>query len=1057
MRILYSLVFFRAAARLIKFTSRPQPLAILGCWLALVGAPGFAAPPDLGAGNASTQTTGSIAGRVFDPAGGNYLGNARVTVDGTTIESFTDDTGYYRLDRVPAGDARLRVFYTGLAAQTRTIAVAAGRTAQQDFELLAADGTAGTAGDPLRLKRMVVSTSREMDGAAIAINEQRFARNMVTVVSTDEFGMVAEGNAAEFLKFLPGVTIEYAGGDARGVSLNGVGSSYVPVSIGGFDLANLPASGNNRNLDFNGVSINNVARVEVTNSNTPETSGSSLAGSINLVPRSAFERAKPLFNGTAYVMFRDNDRSLRKRPGPNDGYNHHVQPGADFSYIVPINARFGFTLTGGYSKQIAPQDLWQNTWTGVSGAASANLPAPGVAAPYLTSIQMGDRPRLTTRSSAGVTLDYKLSPAARLAFTFSWTQFDTANYNRAMRFFIQRVTPGNFGPTFTHGATGTGAGELQTAVNARRWTSSTYAPALVWRHQGSIWKAEAGAGLSASTTNYQDLDQGFLRGEILARRPNVAISFDDVSFLGPGRITVRDGTTGAPVDPYSLSSYTLSSIGNLSDYRDHLEHKRSAYATLRRDFDWRGIPLSVKGGLDVRQSQRDITGGTLAATYVGPTNLTSTLLDRPNSQRPPPFGFPLTEWLSTERTAQLYTDHPEYFRTDPNAIYRSRVNLQRYADEVIASAFLRVDAQFINRRLKLTGGYRAEQTNVSGEGPLTDPTRAYRRDASGNLVLVNGRPQLIVPVNAGLEYSKLTYLSRGGQTQKEYLRVLPSLNGSFNLRENLILRGAFYQSLGRPSYNQYYAGTALPDTESPPSPSNRISVNNPGIKAWSANTYRFSLEHYFEGVGLLSVAVFRRDFRNFFGSTSFRVTPELLDQLELDPGLYGGYDIATNYNLSTRVRSQGIDFNYKQALTFLPPWARGVQVFANVSAQRMIGDAAANFQGYIPRTYNWGVSLTRARGSARVNWNYRGKQRAGAVSGTGIEPGVFNWWAKRLYIDVTGEFKLTKRFALFASLRNVGDATEDLKIFGPNTPDYATFRQREDFASLWTMGVKATF
>ena len=93
-------------------------------------------------------------------------------------------------------------------------------------------------------------------------------------------------------------------------------------------LANLPASGNNRNLDFNGVSINNVARVEVTNSNTPETSGSSLAGSINMVPRSAFERARPLLNATAYVMFRDNDRSLRKQPGPNEGYNHHVQPGS---------------------------------------------------------------------------------------------------------------------------------------------------------------------------------------------------------------------------------------------------------------------------------------------------------------------------------------------------------------------------------------------------------------------------------------------------------------------------------------------------------------------------------------------------------------------------------------------------------------------------------------------------------------------------------------------------------------------------------------------------------
>src|SRR6185436_8428155 len=326
-------------------------------------------------------------------------------------------------------------------------------------------------------------------------------------------------------------------------------------------------------------------------------------------------------------------------------------------------------------------------------------------------------------------------------------------------------------------------GQLQNGVNARRWTSSTYAPALVWRHNGPLWKAEGGAGVSASTTNYQDIDQGYFRGEITAVRNNVTIDFDNVSFIGPGRITVRDGVTGAPIDPYSLTGYTMSTVGNISDYRDHIEHKGSVYGNLRRDFNWGRVPISVKGGFDVRHTNRDISGGTIAGNYspTAPANIPASLVDVPNSSRMPPFGYPLTQWLSTEKTAQLYKEHPEYFNPDPNAIYRSIVNLERNADEVITSAYLRMDAQFIERRLKLTGGYRAEQTNVSGEGPLTDPTGAYRRDASGKLVLVNGRPQLIVPTNAGLEYSKLTFISRGGKTQKEYLRLLPSINGSYNL------------------------------------------------------------------------------------------------------------------------------------------------------------------------------------------------------------------------------------------------------------------------------------
>ena len=150
--------------------------------------------------------------------------------------------------------------------------------------------------------------------------------------------------------------------------------------------------------------------------------------------------------------------------------------------------------------------------------------------------------------------------------------------------------------------------------------------------------------------------------------------------------------------------------------------------------------------------------------------------------------------------------------------------------------------------------------------------------------------------------------------------------------------------------------------------------------------------------------------------------------------------------------------NYKQALTFLPHWARGVQVFANGSAQRLLGPAAANFPGFVPRTASWGASLNRPRFSLRANWNYRGHQRRNAIAaGPSIEPGTFNYNSKRLYVDVLGEYYFWKRVALFVNLRNVGAASEDTEILGPSTPENAQFRQRIDYASLWTIGVKGTF
>src|SRR5688500_14823381 len=98
------------------------PILFLCRWLAAVISLGV-----LSLVSAQTVSTGSIEGRVLDEARGGYLQNARVTVEGTSLETFTDDGGYFVLGGVPAGTARLRVFFTGLPAATVSVAVTAGQ------------------------------------------------------------------------------------------------------------------------------------------------------------------------------------------------------------------------------------------------------------------------------------------------------------------------------------------------------------------------------------------------------------------------------------------------------------------------------------------------------------------------------------------------------------------------------------------------------------------------------------------------------------------------------------------------------------------------------------------------------------------------------------------------------------------------------------------------------------------------------------------------------------------------------------------------------------------
>jgi iron complex outermembrane recepter protein len=1008
---------------------------------------------------AQTAATGAIEGRVMNARNGEYVERARLTVEGTALETFTGDGGQFRLTNVPPGEVKVKIFFTGADPQTATVVVPAGATVQRDFSLGSAD--AADQGGVVRLNEVVVSSSKQMDGAAIAINEQRFASNIVNVVSGDEFGSVLENNVGDFLKFLPGITIDFIGGAARSISMGGVPADYVPITIGGFDLSTVSGGGTTRGVDFHTISMNNIARIEAIHSPTPESPGAALAGSVNMVPRSAFDYSRPQVSYSVFMMMRDNDRHLfSKTPGPRWVKTRKVFPGFDFSYVKPVNDHFGFTLTGATTKQYTEEERTANTWRGAGAvtngttATTATTQYPDTTAdkPYLTDYVVEDGGKYTQRSSLGATVDYKFSPNDRVSFAFEFGLYDSPLNQRNVTFLVQRVDPTAFSPTFTHGQTG--RGEIRTASQSRHHSRLKYMPMLTYRHNGPIWKSEAGLAHSHEELTFRSIDKGYLNN-VTSIRQNVTINFDDNFYLRPGRISVFDGTTGAPVDPYNLNTYLLST-GNGTSSRTQ-DVKRSAYANLARTFDLGEVPLVVKGGLDVRQSIRDNRASTPSYTFVREN--AAILLDEVFSQRTAPYGFPKIQYVSTQQAYNYYRDNPTKATVDQNALYRSQISGSKLAQEVVSSAYLRGDVALLNHRLKLVGGVRAEQTNVTGDGPLTDPTQDFQRNASGQILRdATGKPLLITPVSTtSLPYSQLTFIDRGAHTKKEYLRLFPSLNASYNLRENLIARAAVYTSVGRPNFAQYVNGVTLPDPEAAPSSTNRIIVNNAGIKAWSARTEKVRLEYYFEGVGQVSVGAFRRDFKNFFGSTVFPATPEFLALYDVDAATYGRYDVATQYNLPGQVRMTGCEFDYKQVLKFLPHWARGVQVFANATAIRATGDTNADFSGYVPRSYNWGASLTREKYNLRVNWNYRGLSRGDPVTGRSIEPGTFNWTSKLLFMDVQAEYYLRKRFAVFANFRNIGDATNDTKIYGPDTPEVARFRQRTTYGSLWSFGVKGSF
>ena len=1008
------------------------------------------------------RLTGGIEGRIFNAATGVHLERARVTIASTVVETFSDAEGKFRLPNVPVGTVVVNVFFTGLVAATEMIVVAPGQTTQRDIPLLVAGlkRAVGVDGAPIQLAEFVVGDSREMSGTAIAINEQRFASNLRSVVSTDEFGDVPDGNVAEFLKFLPGVSVN----SAREISINGVPSANVPITIGGFSVASPIGSGGDggtaRSSSLDVFTTSNIARIEVSFSPTPDTDGSALAGAVNMVPRSSFERARPAFSGSTYVSMLNNGRDLRQ-VSPYRKFH----PGFDLSWVAPVNKHFGYTLSAGHSIRQTDTPVIQNVWRGggsvTNGAAFPNTPFDQ---PYLSSIVAQATGRKTTRRSFAVTADYKLSAHDRITVGVQTSTFDVILDHATLTLDTGRVLPGQFSMNATHGAVGAGTAQLGTTSSLRHnWT---YLPSLVWRHDGSVWQADARVALSRSRNRTRNLEEG-LFGTTTARRTGLTVGFDDVGYWRPGAVAVADGASGAPVDAFSLGNYVVTAAAGSMRGTD--DSRRSAYTNLRRDLGWQ-VPMTLKTGFDIRQTVRDGRGVSTAYTFLGRDGVASTTpagsddLALPFANptfgtRIQPNGFPRVPGISSGKLYEYFQANPAAFGTpNANTIYRSEVGLSNRAEETVAATYLRGDLSLWQNRLKFIAGWRAEQTSIDAVGPLTDPTLNYQRTAQGQPLLgANGRPLLIT--SDALGASKLTFIDRGGRAEKTYLRIFPSLNASYQVRENLVARAAVYNSVGRPDFSQYSGGVALPDTELPPTNSNRIVVNNAAIKAWSARSISVRLEYYFAGLGQLSFGSFRRDIKNFFGDTVRPATPDFLALYGLAFEEYGPYQVATQYNLASMVRMEGSTFNYKQALSFLPNWARGLQVFGNLSVQRVTGEAAANFVGYVPKNGSWGASLTRERWLLHVNWNYRGRTRRGLVAvGPSLESSTYNWGVTRLVTDVIAEYRFSKRVAFFANIRNLFHESDDLEIAGPSTPAVARLRSSgADFGSLWTIGCKGTF
>ncbi len=725
---------------------------------------------------AQAAATGSIQGRVMNAANGMYLNNARVTVEGTSIETFTNEFGDFSLNDIPAGQITIRTSYTGQEPQVTKVTVEVGKTATQNISFNADQSTTGEDGT-IVLNEFVVASDRFKNAQELATNEERYSTNIKTVVSTDSLGFVPGGNVGEFVKYLPGVQVGYGGSTtvnpstASSIEVRGFGSDQTTILIDGMPVSSANAGSLTRETGLDTLSINNASRIEVTKVATPDMPAEAAGGTINLITKSAFEYAKPTTTVSLYLTANSEDTKFSKQQGPTDEKSYHILPSARVSVAVPLSEKLGLTVSLSSDNQYAPTNTVQSDWTriptffdntalgGQNGTPVTNAKgeSASLANPYLGKTTTSEYAWADYRLSGNIKLDWKPFTGLIINTNINYSSYEGYSTRRALE--VSASSPMDWGSDYTigrvasvtNGTTTTYRGPGNTArmtVEGFDKIGDTIAAYLKFRYNKGPFSLDGQASTSISNLDYVDIENGHFSQIEMNLRDVGQVRFDGINNGVPALTTITkfDGST---VDHTSISSWTNATV-DAGILDNHSQGTRDLYnINLRYQLDFLPFDLAVKTGFSRDERKDDVWGrGGAKYRYVGPNGLDSNgngtpaltaeqLLD-PNGRRSPGYGLPAQEWSSVYTLHKLYADNPSWF-SDTATIGLQASNLRaqltntKHIKETNDAYYAMAESKLFDNRLNITvGGRQTNRKRVANQS-VVDTKWNYVKNADGSV------------------------------------------------------------------------------------------------------------------------------------------------------------------------------------------------------------------------------------------------------------------------------------------------------------------------------------
>ncbi len=1035
---------------------------------------------------AAQGAAGSIQGRIFNPVSGEYVRNAEIRLEGTNQVTYSEGDGSFSFASVPAGSRTIHITYAGYNAVRETFTVEAGQTAVRDISLTstaAASPSASTGpGGVVKLTTFTVSSERE--GNSKAIMDQRRNMDISTSVSSDIFGDVTDGNVGEFLKYLPGVDLDYVESEARGPRLGGMDSQYVGVSFDGITTASADANRgggeNSRATSFEGFAITSIESIEISRTTSAESPANSPAGTINMKTKRAFDRKGRQFTYNGSLNFNAEEFTWRRRPGPDENENYKWKPNLSLSYSdVFLNRRLGVLL--GVSRAHSYTEQYDINMdynrTPIENATAANYdPRPMV----IRQLNFKDGPKEIQKDAVTFTADFRATPRLVLSFTGIYTFTEGEFWNRNFTWIA--ALNNNNAARGRHRVGGDGITTIiatPTAQNieprldngggssAKLTYTRTFAPKFEYKLQD--WTIDGVASYSKSINNYEAIEYGFSEVDSVG---SVASAWTATRpHKDSWEWTIRQ--TGGP-DWYDLRSFTAPPTANAATRARSsgtmIENSGRTWTTeiynAQLNARWalpilREFPTALKFGGQWNEENRLVShmDEWFIWSYTGPGGNTMRVNPTTGANEvatpghwanlgfvaPHEFDMGTTNALTVyntagvqgmppradrNRIAALMRDQPQLFSHTgtPDNYYNNFVVRPRNFRQTVTAAYVQADTR-VTAKLQLRTGIRVENTH--NRFKEIDPRLDAEVDAAGYPTNTAGRATTF----EGLEYQ---FFSKPPVTREsEYRNYFPSVMAKYRFTPALEWQAGFNKAISRPPLDNLTGVWQIDEVNE------RVTATNGDLQPEYSKNYQTRLAYYFGGrsPGQMSLALSQNDIRNLRETYDF--TPEEFGVTDPE---YGTYVFRATRNSDEVRRFRNLEAVYSQTLGFLPERLRGTNI--NLSYTRSYASQRRN-------------NLAPHRLTARLGYAYRRFNGTFGMVYRDVSPAgnYGNFKDKLTQFDVSLNFRVNRWLSLYVQGRNITGKPVKWYWSPPGVEEGvdAHLRQVQEYGANWVFGIKGTF